>query len=373
MMRLDANRQAFLALVRAGLWERGVLLSPYGEMDLGAVYRLSEEQAVMGLVAAGLEHSSDVVLPKEEVLVFVGGVLPLEQRNIEMNALVAQLFDRLREAGTNPVLVKGQGIAQCYERPLWRASGDVDLLLCGDDYEKAKALLLPQAVRVSTEYTAFKHVGLNLAGGFEVEIHGTQHTRLSRRVDGMIDDVQREIFSGGKVRPWMDGDTRVLLPAPDEDVIIVFTHILHHFFFEGIGLRQICDWCRLLWKYCSEIDVKLVENRLRAARLMTEWQAFAALAVDWLGMPVEAMPLYSSNKRWSRKAEKIMADVLKVGNFGHNHRRKFKGKPYLVRKSFSFGGHLRDMLRHFPVFPKDSILFMGGMISTGLHAAVRGE
>jgi hypothetical protein len=374
MTQLDASQQAFLALVRAGLWERSSQLLPYGEMDLGAVSRLAEEQAVLGLVAAGLEHVSDVVLPKEEVLVFVGSVLPLEQRNIEMNALVAQLFDRLREAGTNPVLVKGQGIAQCYERPLWRASGDVDLSLCGDDYEKAKSLLLPQAVHVSSEYTSFKHVGLNLAGGFEVEIHGTQHTRLSRRVDGMIDDVQREIFYDGKVRPWMDGDTRVLLPAPDEDVIIVFTHILHHFFFEGIGLRQICDWCRLLWKYRSGIDVKLLENRLRAARLMTEWKAFAALAVDWLGMPVEAMPLYSADARWSRKGARIVSDVLKVGNFGHNRKPStHRPQPYLRRKFRSFWARLGSMLRHFLIFPRDSVFFIGGMLRTGLHAAVRGE
>jgi len=373
-MRLDANQQAFLALVRAGLWERSTQLLPYGEMNLGAVYRLAEEQAVLGLVAAGMEHVSDVVLPKEEVLVFVGGVLPLEQRNTEMNALVAQLFDSLREAGTNPVLVKGQGIAQCYERPLWRASGDVDLLLCGDDYEKAKSLLLPQAVHVSSEYTSFKHVGLNLPGGFEVEIHGTQHTRLSRLVDGMIDDVQREIFCSEKVRPWTDGDTRVLLPAPDEDVIIVFTHILHHFFFEGIGLRQICDWCRLLWKYRSEIDVKLLENRLRAACLMTEWQAFAALAVDWLGMPVEAMPLYSADARWSRMGARIVADVLKVGNFGHNRKPStHRPQPYLRRKFRSFWARLGSMLRHFLIFPRDSVFFIGGMLRTGLHAAVRGE
>lgn len=29
-----------------------------------------------------------------------------------------------------------------------------------------------------------------------------------------------------------------------------------------------------------------------------EWRAFAALAVEYLGMPVEAMPLYSPSARW---------------------------------------------------------------------------
>ena len=373
-MRLDANQQAFLALVRAGLWEWSVQLSPYGGMDLGVVCRLAEEQSVIGLVAAGLEQVSDVVLPKEETLVFVGGALPLEQRNTKMNALVAQLFDSLREAGAHPVLVKGQGLAQCYERPLWRACGDVDLLLCDDDYEKAKAVLLPQAVQVSSEYTLFKHVGLTLAGGFDVEIHGTQHTRLSRRVDRMIDDMQRRIFLGGKVRPWMVGDTRVLLPAPDGAVIIVFTHILHHFFFEGIGLRQICDWCRLLWTFREAIDAELLQRRLRAAGLMTEWRAFAAMAVDWLGMPAEAMPLYSADARWSRKGARIVADVLKVGNFGQNRRPSTRrSQPYLRRKFRSFWSRLGSILRHFLIFPRDSVFFFGGVLRSGLYAVARGE
>ena len=189
----------------------------------------------------------------------------------------------------------------------------------------------------------------------------------------MIDNVQGDVFYGGNVRTWMNGGTTVFLPAPDHDVIFVFTHILHHFFFEGIGLRQICDWCRLLWTYRESVNHGLLESRIRKAGLMSEWRAFAAFAVDWLGMPVEAMPLYSANKRWSKKADKICADVLKAGNFGHKQRRHFGDVPYLLRKIFSSCGRLGDMLRHFPVFPKDSVVFFGGVIRTGLHAVVRGQ
>ena len=52
----DNNLQAFFALVRDGLWEKEVLLVPYGEIDFAEVLRLSEEQSVVGLVAAGIEH-----------------------------------------------------------------------------------------------------------------------------------------------------------------------------------------------------------------------------------------------------------------------------------------------------------------------------
>ncbi len=371
-MTLNNNQLAFFELLRAGLWEKQARLSVFGAIDFMEVYRIAEEQSVVGLIAAGLEHVTDVKLPKEDILQFVGQALQLEQRNMAMNAFIAKLIAQLRTAEINALLVKGQGIAQCYEKPLWRACGDVDLLLTPDEYEKAKRLLIPLATEVEQEYSHFKHQGMTI-DGWEVELHGTQRSRLSRRVDRQIDAVQEDTFKYGNVRTWHNGDTDVFIPAPNNDVIFVFTHILHHFFFEGIGLRQLCDWCRLSWKYREEIDVKGLAFRLDEMGVMSEWKAFAAYAVEYLGMSAEAMPLLGEEARWSRKAVRINAFVLEVGNFGHKQRRYYGGMSYLRRKFVSFWGRLSDMLRHFRIFPLDSIRFFGGVLRSGLHAAVRGE
>ncbi len=375
-MRLDNNQRAFFELLRVGLWEKEARLLQYQNIDYAAIMQLAEEQSVAGLITAGLEHVEDVKVPKDVVLQFIGSTLQIEQRNKAMNEFVAWLIENLRKQDVYAILVKGQGIAQCYDRPLWRSSGDVDLLLNDTNYEKSKSILLPLATDVETEYSHFKHQGMTI-DGFVVELHGTQHSRLSRRVDSMIDAVQKDVFYGGNVRSWQNGGTQVFLPAPNEDVIFVFTHILHHFFFEGIGLRQICDWCRLLWTYRSEIDDKLLENRLHSAGLITEWKAFSSFAVNYLGMPLDAMPLFNEednhNEKFKRKAEKIKDFVMEVGNFGHNQLRDYSGQPYLLRKIKSSFGRLSDMLRHFTLFPKDSIVFFGGVLRSGLHAAVRGE
>lgn len=372
-MCLNHNQLAFFALVKAGLWEQNVRLSHFNDLDFGEVLRLAEEQSVVGLVAAGLEHVEDIKVPKEDALQFIGETLQLEQRNQSMNEFVARLIERLREVDIFALLVKGQGIAQCYERPLWRTCGDVDLLLSVENYEKAKKELIPLATNIKREYTHFKHQALTI-GDWEVELHGTLHTRLSKRVDRVVDLVQDDIFNGGSVRSWQNGNTRVYLPSPDNDVIFVFTHILQHFFFEGVGLRQICDWCRLLWTNRESLDHKLLESRIRKMGLMSEWRSFAALAVEYLGISKEAMPLYSDNTKWRRKAERVCYDVIKVGNFGHNRGQTIGLKqPYLIRKFLSFWTHLGFALRHFPIFPKDSVVFFGGVLRSGLSAVVRGE
>jgi len=135
------NQQAFFALVRAGLWEKDVQLLPYGEVDYSEIMRLAQQQAIVGLVAAGLEHVAEVKVPQAWALQFAGQTIQLEQRNVAMNQLIADLVAKMRNANIYTLLVKGQGIAQSYERPQWRASGDIDFFLSEDNYQKAKAYL----------------------------------------------------------------------------------------------------------------------------------------------------------------------------------------------------------------------------------------
>ena len=303
-------RHCFLGLIRAGLWEKEARLSQYGKVDYGKIMRLAEEQSVDGLVTAGLEHVADAKAPQEVLLQFIGTSLQLEQRNTAMNKFIAEMIEKMREEGIYTLLVKGQGIAQCYERPLWRVSGDVDLLLSDDNYKKAREFLLPLSSDNKREERYSQHLGMSLDPWY-VEIHGSMRTGLSGRVDRVIDEAQRNVFYGGSVRSWTNGKTQVFMPGADEDVFFVFTHFIKHFYKEGLGLRQVCDWCRLLFCYREKLDLRVLESRINRTGLMGEWRAFAALAVDYLGMPMEAMPLYDVRcKKDDVRAKKLIKFIL---------------------------------------------------------------
>lgn len=369
-MELDINTRTFLALVRAGLWETEAQLLSYRDVDFSNVYRLSQEQAVIGLVAAGVEHVQDIKVPKEAALLFAGDTLQLEQRNIAMNDFIGVLVDKLQNSEIFALLVKGQGIAQCYERPLWRSCGDVDLLFDDANYCNAKQLLKQLSDKAEEEVETRKHLELYIKGWI-VELHGSLRGSYFKRVDDCLDRIQDEIILENKVRIWNNGSTQVMLPATDEDVIIIFTHIHQHFTQGGVGLRQVCDWCRLMWTYKDEIDVDLLEQRLNEIRLMTEWKAFAALAVDYLGMPVEAMPLYSPGAKWRCKAKRLMEIMLKTGNMGHNRDMSHLNKyPFIVAKMVSFWKNSKDVARQFMVFPLDSMKVWWSMVVNGTGAAI---
>lgn len=364
--------------MRAGLWGTEVRLSSYVNIDFAEVYRLAEEQSVIGLVAAGIDHVSDIRPPKEDVLQFIGQSLQLEQQNQAMNQFIGVMVERLRKAGIYTLLVKGQGIAQCYEKPLWRACGDVDLFLSDDNYEKAKDFLAPLASSVEKEYVREKHLGMTI-DPWVVELHGRLYCGLSSKVEKELDRVFQDTFYGGNVRSWNNDYVQVFLLSPENDAFYVFTHILQHFYKGGIGIRQVCDWCRLLWTYREKLDLRLLEERIQRAGLMSEWRAFGAFAVEYLGMPVESMPMLDTSfnfpdPRFKMKANRICSFIMEVGNFGHNRDRSYFGKyPYFIRKAISFGHRIGDLYRHARIFPLDSFRFLPAIAINGVRSAIRGE
>ena len=88
----------------------------------------------------------------------------------------------------------------------------------------------------------------------------------------------------------------------------------------GIGLRQICDLCRLLWTY------------------------------------YKALPLYASDRKWSRKASRILSFVMETGNFGHKRDKSYYEKyQVVVYKAISLWNNTRDSFRHLFIFPMDAL------------------
>ncbi len=187
-----------------------------------------------------------------------------------------------------------------------------------------------------------------------IELHGAMPFELSKKVDKVVDEVIDKANTDNT--NGTDDLEGVAIPKANEHVVLVFTHFLHHFFIEGVGLRQICDWCRILWRYRSELDLRLLESRIKRMGLMSEWKSFASLAVDYLGMPEEAMPFYDS--RFKKRGSRIMDLVMLTGSFGHNkdlsYRTKYSGLTY---KIVALGRRFVDFCRFVWVFPLDSPRF----------------
>lgn len=107
---------------------------------------------------------------------------------------------------------------------------------------------------------------------------------------------------------------------------------------------------------------------------MSEWKVFGAFAVEYLGMPIEAMQLYDEDGIWRDKATKVMSFVMETGNFGHNRDMSYVGrKQYIHQKIISFSTMMKYSTKRFLVFPKDSIIAFSRYASQNLKALFNGK
>ena len=362
----------FFALLRAGLWNEVPAREPFaGGVDWEALYRLAFAQTVVPLVTDGVNRLPQEFLPAEPERLdpFLGDMMATAKRNRVLDAFIPKLFGALQ--GIPVVLVKGQSLALDYLDPERRQPGDIDLLLTPASYEAAKAVLLPKATKVLEESMAVWHQGMHFRS-IEVEIHGSIGTLMSRKLDRKLAALLEEQFDGRAFPAVSIGGAQIPVPEADFNAVYVFVHFLHHYWAGGVGLRQLIDWMTFVSVHKREIHPVILETRLKDLGLLRVWKTFTGFAQEYLGCPAEKLPLAAAPD--AGKNARIWRYIRRCGNFGKNVDRSRKQESYLVRKVHSFWRlAVADRLRHFPVFPQESVRFFLGAFGYGLQRLAKGE
>ena len=367
--RVDAQ---FFALLRSGLWNEVPERVPFeGGVDWETLYRLAFEQTSVPLVTDGVNRLPRELLPAEPERLdpFLGDLMATARRNRMLDGFIPKLFNALK--GIPVVLVKGQSLAQDYPDPERRQPGDVDLLLLPSSYEAAKAVLLPKATKVEDEEKEIWHQGMHFKS-VEVEIHGCISTLMSRNLDRKLAALLEEQFDGRPFPAVAIGGAEIPVPEADFNALYVFVHFLQHYWSGGVGLRQLTDWMTFVTVHKRDVHPVILEQRLQGLGLLHMWKVFTGFAQEYLGCPAEKLPLAAAPD--PGKNARIWRYVRRCGNFGKNVDRSRKEEAYLVRKIHSLWRLVvADRLRHFTVFPKESLRFFFGAFGYGLQRLVKGE
>lgn len=368
----ETTDRQFFALLRSGLWNEVPERAPFdGGVDWEALYRLAFEQTVGPLVTDGVNRLPKECLPAEPERLdpFLGDMMATAQRNRVLDSFIPKVFHALRDIPV--VLVKGQSLAQDYPDPERRQPGDIDLLLPPSSYAAAKEILLPKATHVSKEDRQTLHQGMHFYS-VEVEIHGSISTLMSRKLDRQLAALLKEQFDGRTLPTVTIGGAEIPVPEANFNAVYIFVHFLQHYWSGGVGLRQFVDWTTFVSVHKRDIHPVILEQRLEELGLLNLWKVFTGFAQEYLGCPAEKLPL--ADKPKPRKNAKIWRYIRRCGNFGKNKDRSRKEESYLVRKIHSLWRLvIVDRLRHFHVFPKESIRFFLGAFGYGLQRLAKGE
>lgn len=328
-------QKQFFALVRSGLWGNEADATLFdASTDWAMIYQSARKQALLGIIFDGVQ-----TLPKEKqpprniYLQWCNAILNIEENNRVLNRELANVYALMRENGIEPVLMKGQGVAQNYRNPLHRHCGDIDLYIGPKDYEKANALLRKEVTSELEE--TYKHINV-VWHGVTVENHRVLTQLSAPAADRRLQAEINRWHGSSECRKRVIGDVEVTLAPLPFDTAFVLIHSVQHFLNEGIGLRQICDWACMLHAQRNLPGKEDVARLLRSFGLEKAARVFGALAVCFLGLPKEDLPIAYREKDIST-AEWLLNDIWEGGNFGHYDReRQKRPKSYWGGKWFTF-------------------------------------
>ena len=159
---------------------------------------------------------------------------------MKVNAVASKLFSMLREDGLRCCILKGQGNALMYPNPYSRTPGDIDVWI---DASRERIMEYAQKKFELGDDIRLQHLETSL-DGVPVELHffpcsmnnPIYHARLQKWFKRNA-DLQCSHIVG-----LPDGAGDIAIPTMAFNVVYQLTHLYHHFFDEGIGMRQIIDY-----------------------------------------------------------------------------------------------------------------------------------
>ena len=232
------------------------------------------------------------------------------QEQVKMRYTLEKAWKALTEAGIEPVLMKGAGLAALYPEPQMRQWGDIDVFVGKEQYHPACAAMrgaFPNALKFDEELDHYKHYNL-IADGVSIEVHRVTMA-LPHPVDKRRYAEMEEYGRENSERLMLNG-LEITVFEPTFNALFVFMHSWEHMMTNGASLRQLCDVSLLLHHYAGRIDRKRLGRWLRALHLTEVWQLYMAICVRHLDLQETEAPFYSTDERIVTNADQLLKALL---------------------------------------------------------------
>lgn len=312
MMTDTKIQAALLSLLRLGLWGEEKIdnifpLSPRQWLEL---YSSAQRHTIEGIVFDSLQHlPADWMPPRDLLLKWTVKIDQIERHNKDMNTCIKEQLDLFHHQSIYPVLLKGLGVAACYDIPNHRVCGDVDWYFeQKEDYQKANRIIQQRSIDVS--YTA----------GFSTEYMWrdivVEHHRRMFDIHNpfcftFLNRLQKQFYSQ-RLKREFQGNI-LLLPAPILMMLQVNVHILKHLLSFGVGIRQLCDSARVYHAYRLNIDGQELKQIYQRLGILKWIHLLHAVLVKFIGLSPQSLPFELPE---SVNADWMMNEIWMSGNFG---------------------------------------------------------
>lgn len=341
-----------------------------------ALKDIAVKQTVLGVAWGGIEKLPlEKQPPRRMKLLWMADTNEIKRRSTWMNKACASVEKKLAKVGLHGVILKGQGIASLYPTPEYRTPGDIDVLvsLCPPETKGGNAEEDPQAEAPKSVFVLDGDIDktvkdvVNRVNAIGI---GDVGKVVYHHMEWRFSDVDIEVhlrpmqfnnpFVNKCFQQWTKRFGMVKVNAfhtPDVEFNIIFmlSHLYHHLLFEGVGLRQVCDYAVLLHvaagRWRSEEDRKEALSRFDNMLSELKMKRFAA-GMMWImhtmfGIPVDGLIV----KPDEAVGRFVLNEIELAGNFGKFDDRIDRKK--LSSTSGRFWERTKHRARFFSLFPSE--------------------
>ena len=295
-------------------------------LDWWQLYTFASRQALLSFCFDGIERLTKEFseelkqnpMGRDLLMTWMGAAQQIRRQNMKVNAVAGKLFSMLREDGFRCCILKGQGNALMYPNSYSRTPGDIDAWVNASreeitEYAKCH-FKLEDDIR-------FHHLETTL-DGVPVELHffpgimnnPIYNVRLQKWFRRNAD------LQCSNVVSLPDGIGEIAIPTAAFNVVYQLTHLYHHFFDEGIGMRQIIDYYYVV----NNDELLVIRDTLqRELKHLGLWK-FAGAVMYVLHETLRLSEEKMIAPMDERRGKLLLAEILNGGNFG-KHFTKYGG------------------------------------------------
>ncbi len=312
----DAIKQLFLEALNASLHgERVRWENPLDVKDWAALFQLAQAHHVLPMIfeavyacpAARCADAQLMLLAKQQTM---QSVMMQAMKTGELFALVKHL----KAAGVTPCVVKGAVCRSLYPRPDHRISGDEDVFIPPEQFERCHEAMLAFGMQPEQDMHSASEVPYGKPGS---PLYIELHKHLFPPESDAYGDFNR-FFADAHAHATeivVDGTPLTTL-GPTDHFFYLICHAFKHFLHSGFGIRQVCDIVLFASRYGREIDWTAVLESCRDIRAEQFAAALLKIGQKHFGFDPEAAGVSQAWQEIAVDETPMLSDLLDGGVYG---------------------------------------------------------
>lgn len=315
----------FFELMQVAVGNRQSLSKAPTPEEWKSLYGMASKQAVAGVCAAAIEQLRQYGQhpPQQLLWEWIGTAAEIQQRNERINKQCVKLQKNLQRDGFRSCILKGQGVALYYpkELSLYRQPGDIDIWV-----DAPRDVVIDYAMNLCPNRVLdVKHIHCNVFRDTEVEMHWIPSVSpvpsINKKIERFYNE-QRERQMTHNLELCRDG-AQLVTPDARFNAVYLLNHMLGHFLYEGIGLRQMMDYYFIL--------LKLGNGKRSVLQVWKEFglDKFAASVMYVMQIVFGMSEVKVLCKPDDKGGRVLLQEILEGGNFGfYNQENQVTGESW---------------------------------------------